>query len=127
MHAGTNTCTHACSPSSLLFVYPHLFWPDYTTGGCYVISRKTVGKILVAQPIVHMIPFEDVYFTGLAAGMFLNTRRTSIPGCLSYDGRMEFDVKQYATKLIASHNHGIHEIERWWTGVTVYRKLYHIL
>ena len=102
-------------------------YPDYTHGPCYVISRTIVGKLILAQPYVRMIPYEDVYFTGLVTGMYLKTRRTNIPGFMGYDGRMEFDLEQYATNLIASHKHSIQEIERWWAKVTAYRRMHNIL
>jgi len=108
-------------------IYPHPVYPDYTHGPCYVISRRTVGKMVLSQPYVRMIPYEDVYFTGIVAGMYLKTRRVNIPGFMGYSGRMSYDLEQFATTLIATHKHSIQEVERWWGKVEEFRRSLNIL
>lgn len=110
-----------------VFIYPHPFYPDYTHGPCYVISQNTAQKIVLAYPFVRMIPYEDVFFTGIVAGMYLKTPRTSVDGMMGYSGRMEFNRKQYATKLIYSHKHSAEEVIKMWLGVLDFRKSHNIL
>ena len=61
-----------------------MVYPDYATGLCYIVSRNTVNKLIESQPYVRMIPNEDVYFTGMVAGMFLKTERVNLPGIMGY-------------------------------------------
>ena len=110
-----------------VFVYPHPFYPDYTHGPCYIISRKTVAKLILAYPFVRAIPYEDVFFTGIVTGMYLKIPRTSIEGNMGYNGRMPYDLEQYATRLISSHKHKEDQVETWWTSVMEYRKNHNIL
>ena len=74
-----------------------------------------------------MIPYEDVFFTGIVAGMYLKIPRTSVDGMMGYSGRMEFDREQYATKLIYSHKHSVEEVNKMWLDVLDFRKSHNIL
>lgn len=109
------------------FTYPYLLYPDYAHGPCYVISRKSVGKMLLAQPFVRIISNEDVYFTGIVAGMYLKTTRVDVPGFLGYNGRLDYDLEKFSTYLIASHKHNVEEIERWWTKITTFRRMHNLV
>ena len=68
------------------------------------------------------MPYEDVFFTGIVAGMYLKIPRTSVKGIMGYNDRMPFDLEQYATRLISSHKHKEDQVETWWTSVMEYRK-----
>ena len=131
---GGSVCRY-CRPRRAFFdqwavsylAYPHAFYPDYTHGPCYVISRKTVEKLVLAFPYVRMIPYEDVFFTGIVTGMYLKTPRTALEGNMGYSGRMEYDLERYATNLISSHKHPESQVEKWWNDVVDFRKSHNIL
>ena len=83
-----------------------------------MISRTTILKLVHSSPYVRIIPFEDVYFTGIVAGMFLHLRITNMEGIhTGYEsGLLAWNQKDYpvSSRLIASHPHSKHEIIKWW-------------
>jgi len=107
--------------------YPYTFYPDYTHGPCYVMSQRSAFRLLLSSPYVRMIPYEDVYFTGIVAGMYVKTPRTSVPGFLGYNGRVAYDTEYYATNLIASHKHDILEVQGWWDDVINFRRTHNLI
>ena len=85
-------------------------------------------KLVSSSPNNRIIPYEDVYFTGIIAGMFLNLPLTFIEGIyMKYDNHVRYDQTHKATELIASHKHNRDEIEEMWNDITEYRKTKHML
>ena len=85
-------------------------------------------KLVDSSPNNRIIPYEDVYFTGIIAGMFLKLPLTLIDGIyMEYDNHFPFDQTHKATELIASHKHNKDEIEEMWNDITEYRKTKHML
>ena len=85
-------------------------------------------KLVDSSPNNRIIPYEDVYFTGIIAGMFLKLPLTLIDGIyMEYDNHFPFDQTHKATELIASHKHNNEEIEEFWNVITKNRKTKHML
>ncbi|RXG55643.1 UDP-GalNAc:beta-1,3-N-acetylgalactosaminyltransferase 2 [Armadillidium vulgare] len=47
--------------------YPGTFYPVYTWGPAYIISRNSVDKLLIASNKTPFLSFEDIFITGILA------------------------------------------------------------
>ena len=122
--SGGSLCTH-CRPRRWFFDkwflsffnFPHSTYPDYVHGPCYIISRGTLIKLLDSYLYVRHFPFEDIFFTGLMAKFYLNISLTSIE--VHIERHKSCVANVYQRKLIASHTHTLHEIQKCWSIVLV--------
>lgn len=54
-------------------------YPDYIEGICYVMSARTVNRLLNAARFSKPLTNDDVFFTGLVAEM-VGVKRVNTPG-----------------------------------------------
>lgn len=109
---GHNWAPHR-SPKSKWYipreVYDKPYYPDFTTGPAYLITRDAIADLLDACMKITPIYLEDVFVTGIAAELAKVTR--------VHDNkivRFHIPMREMATEsLIASHDHPIEEFSKY--------------